>query len=67
MNITDTKSFFHLVRLLRTWPREIQIMALYAAQCWDDDYLVEKEAAGELPGRTEKSAPVLTLITNNGD
>lgn len=67
MNITDTESFFHLVRLLRTWPRPIQLMAIYAAQCWTDEHLAEKEAAGELPGRTEKSAPVLTLITNNGE
>ena len=62
MNVTDTGSFFHLVRLLRTWPREIQIMALYASQCWSDEYLAEKEAAGELPSGPTKSATVLTLI-----
>jgi hypothetical protein len=62
MMLTDTPNFHHLVRLLRKWPKETQLMALYAAQCWSDERLAKAEANDELPG---ESATVLKLVKPN--
>jgi hypothetical protein len=62
MPLSDRPNFHHLVRLLRTWPKETQIMALYAAQCWSDERLAKAEANDEWPG---ESAMVLKLVKPN--
>ena len=67
MLLTETKPFYDLVRTLRTWPPEIQHMALYASLYWTEERLAQAERDEELPSGSTKSATILKLVKQNGE
>jgi len=54
--------FFAAVRALKRLPARFRIMALYAADWWDDETLETKEVNGDLFGRPGELKPERTDI-----
>ncbi len=53
----EAPDFHHVVRLLRAMHPRYRMLALYAANFWDDERLDESEANGDVPGRPGELKP----------
>jgi hypothetical protein len=49
--IPKAADFYNVVRSLKGLDQRHQMLALYMAQFWSDERLVEAEQTGDLPGR----------------
>lgn len=51
MKIPSTADFYNAVHALKKLDARHQMQALYMAQFWDDERLMEAEQTGDLPGQ----------------
>jgi hypothetical protein len=68
---SETPEFYHVVHLLRDLHPRLRIMAVYAANFWDDERLEEAAANGDLPGLPgelkPKAAAILKLVSDRNE